>query len=319
MATLDPSTPKSFADKLQSVPKPVLYLVLFLAAGLPLFFPVKLPNKPIDASIDFYAQLMKVPDGSKVLIQSDWTNSTRGESMGEMEALLKILMRKKIKFVYYTVADPQSPQVARDTIRKVADGEAKAGGYRYKPFEDYVGLGYFPNAEGTASSINNKFLSICEGKKDWPENSPPRDVMKSPVLQGVKSVADFKFLILVTASSTNTVVLERITKAPLLFMVTGVMVPENTTYYASGQVKGLCGGVKGVYDLETMMEDGVNVEGPHKVVSEKYSEVIPGFPGKPNEGKGTAYYPSLHFALFLLIVAVITGNHGMFLSKRKAR
>jgi len=102
-----------------------------------------------------------------------------------------------------------------------------------------------------------------------------------------------------------------------MFMVTGVMVPENTTYYASGQLKGLCGGVKGVYDLETMMEDGVNVEGPHKVLSEKYTEVIPGFPGKTNAGKGTAYYPSLHFALFLLILAVVTGNVGMFLAKRK--
>ena len=316
MATLDP-TPKSFAEKLQSVPKPVLYLVLFLLAALPLFFPVKLPNKPIDASIDFYAHLMQLPEGSKVLISSDWTNSTRGESMGEMEALLRILMRKGIKFVVYTTADPQAPQVARDTIRKIADQEGKAGGYRYKPFEDYVILGYYPNGEGTTSAINNKFLSICEGKKDWPENSPPRDVLQSPVLQGIKSVSDFKYLIMVTASSTNTVVLERVTKAPLMFMVTGVMVPENTTYYASGQLKGLCGGVKGVYDLETLMEDGLNVEGPHKVLSEKYTDVIPGFPGKQNAGKGNAYYPSLHFALFLLILAVITGNVGMFLSKRK--
>ncbi|MDR3689424.1 MAG: hypothetical protein P4L46_08600 [Fimbriimonas sp.] len=318
MATNDPIVKKDFAEALQSVPKPVLYLVLFLFAGLPLFFPVKLPNKPIDASIDCFAQLMSLPEGSKVLIASDWTNSTRGESMGQMEALLRILMRKKIKFVVYTVADPQAPEVARFTIRKVAAEEAKAGGYGYKPFQDYLVLGYYPNAEGTTTAINNKFLSICEGKKDYPEDSPPMDVLRSPVLQGVKSVADFKDLVLVTASSTNTVVIERVTKVPLIFMVTGVMVPENTTYYASGQLKGLCGGVKGVYDLETLMEYGLNVDGPHKITSDKYSEVIPGFPGKQNEGKGTAYYPSLHFALFLLIIAVVAGNVGMILAKRRA-
>jgi hypothetical protein len=206
--------------------------------------------------------------------------------------------------------------VSRDTIRHVADDEAKNGQYRYKPFVDYLNLGYYPNGEGTASAINNKFLSICDGKKDYPEGSPPKDVMQSPVLQGVKSVADFQYVILVTASSTNTVALERITKAPLMFMVTGVMVPENTTYYASGQLKGLCGGVKGVYDLETMMQDGVNNPGPHEVVSEKDPGKYPGFPGLTNQGKGTLYFPSLHFALFLLIIAVIIGNVGMFLSKK---
>lgn len=319
MATTDPAPRSTFADRLQSVPKPVLFLILFLVTAVPLLHPVTLPNKPIDASIDFYARLMQLPPGSKVLIESDWTNSTRGESMGEMEAMLRILMRRGIKFVVFTVADPQSPQVARDTIRKVANEEAARGGYRYRPFQDYLVLGYYPNAEGTVAAINNKFLSICQGKKDWPENSTPRDVMQSPVLQGLNSVADFKYFVLVTASSTNTVVLERITKVPLLFMVTGVMVPENTVYYASGQIKGLCGGVKGVYDLETMMENGVNVKGPHEVVSDKYTMQIPGFPGKINAGKGTAYYPSLHFALFLLIIAVIAGNAGMILAKRKAR
>jgi len=317
MAITDPAANKSLGEKLQSVPKPVLYLVLFMLAAIPLFFPVKLPNKPIDASVEMFTNVMALPEGSTVLVESDWTNSTRGESMGEMEALLRILMRKKVKFVVYTIADPQAPQVSRDTIRKIADEEAKAGRYRYKPFEDYLVLGYYPNGEGTASAINNKFVSIVSGKKDWPENSAPRDVSLSPVLKGIKSVADFKYLIVVTASSTTNTVLERITKVPMMFMVTGVMVPETTTYYASGQIKGFCGGVKGVYDLETLMENGLNVEGPNKIVSEKSTEVIPGFPGMQNTGKGMAYYPSLHFALFLLILAVVTGNVGMFLAKRK--
>jgi hypothetical protein len=320
MATNDPVPTKTFGEKLQSFPKPALYLALFVLVTIPLFFPVTLPNKPIEASIDFYAQLMKLPEGSKVLIASDWTNSTRGESMGQMEALLRILMRRKVKFVVYTIADPQSPQVARDTIRKVSEEEVKAGGQGYRPFEDYVILGFYPNGEGTSAAINNKFLSICEGKKDWPLNLPPRDVTQSPVLQGVKSVADFKFLIVVTASNSSTVVLERVTKVPKMFMVTGVMVPETTTYYAAGQLMGLCGGVKGVYDLETLMQEGLNVPGPKEVTSEKYSERIPGYPGMPpnGNGKGARYYPSLHFALFLLIVVVIIGNVGMFLSKRRA-
>ncbi len=105
-----------------------------------------------------------------------------------------------------------------------------------------------------------------------------------------------------------------------MFMVTGVMVPENTSYYQSDQLKGLCGGIKGVFDLETLMAVGINNPGPGEIKSEKFKdESIPGWPSKTNAGKGTAYYLALHFTLGLLILAVILGNVGMFAAKRRAK
>ncbi len=319
MAMDQQAAPLTLAEKLQSLPKPMIYGILLVVATIPLFFSVKLPNKCIDPSIDFYAQAMKLPDGSKVIICSDWTNSTRGESKGEMEALLRILMRKNIKFVLLSIGDPQAPQVAKDTIREVTSAEELHGGKHYKEFEDYVNLGYFPSGEGTIVSINNNVRSVAQGKKDFPEGSGPKDALQSPVFEGIKSVSDFKMFFLVTASSTNRTVLERLTNCPMMYMVSGVMVPENTSYYASGQLKGLCGGVKGVYDLENLMEVGINNPGPGQITSDKYKgESIPGWPGKTNTGKGTAYYLALHFTLALLIIAVIVGNLGMYLSKRRA-
>ena len=61
-----------------------------------------------------------------------------------------------------------------------------------------------------------------------------------------------------------------------------------------------------LYDLETMMEEGTTVAGTR----------IEGFPGMVNKDLGTRYYPTLHAALLLLILAVVTGNVGMALSKR---
>ncbi|MFX8660959.1 hypothetical protein ABTM16_20190, partial [Acinetobacter baumannii] len=80
-------------------------------------------------SVDLYANLMKLHEGDKILLGSDWTNSTRGESMGEMEALVRILMRKKVKFVIYSIGDAQAPQVSRDLIKRLAEEEGKAGRY----------------------------------------------------------------------------------------------------------------------------------------------------------------------------------------------
>ena len=92
-----------------------------------------------------------------------------------------------------------------------------------------------------------------------------------------------------------------------VMLVTGVMGPETQVYYSSGQLLGLSKGLKGVYDLETMMESGVRIK----------DKDYPPFTGKTNLGRGSIYYPTLHFALALLILAVVVGNVGMAMAKRR--
>jgi hypothetical protein len=144
-------------------------------------------------------------------------------------------------------------------------------------------------------------------RKATPPGGTPTGVFASPVLEKIKTVKDFPIMILITASNTSNVVIERLYgKVPLAMMVTGVMGPETQVYYDSHQLTGLSKGLKGVYDLETMMEEGTTVAGTR----------IEGFPGMVNKDLGTRYYPTLHAALLLLILAVVTGNVGMALSKR---
>lgn len=306
--------PKTFAQRLQSIPTRTIYIILMLCAALPLFKPIPLPNVPVDPSIDFFGNLMSLKEGDRVLISADWTNSTRGESGGETEAIMRILMRKKIKFAVFSVGDPQSPQVERDLIARVAQQEEKNVGYLYQPFKDYTVIGYFPNGEGQATAVNNNVLKAFAGRKDLPPGGVPTDVRRSPVFRGIRGLEDFKYFINITGSQTSTVYLERIQKTPLMFMVTGVMVPETQNYYDSGQIKGMIGGVKGALDLETLMENGIEPG-----ASSNFPAGIEGFKGMENRGKGTAYYPTLHVCLFLLILAVIVGNVGMFLARKEKR
>ena len=286
----------SFAARLQAIPRQWIFAVLILCASVPLFFSVKIPNVPIESSVDFYQNVMALKPGDRVLLQCDWTNSTRGESGGEAQALLRILIRKGVKFAIFSIGDPQSPQVMRDTVARIADEEAKAGRPRYEPFRDYVVAGYFPNGEGTMTAIEGSVLKAFAGKTDVPPGGEATDIRNSPVFRGIDGVEDFSYLIAIVSSSTSRITIERVTKVPLMYMVTGVMVPESQNNYTSGQLKGLVGGVKGVFDMETLMEEG--------------------FPGMRNEGMGTAYYPTLHVCLTLLILAVVAGNVGMLLSRR---
>lgn len=301
--------PKSVGEKLQSVNRTTLYAILFFVTSVPLFFSgLKVPNKPEESTMDLYAALMDLPENSTVLLASDWTLSTRGESGGQFEALLRILMRKHIKAAIYTTADPQAPQVARDTIAELNKDNVAKGDKPYERWNDYIVLGYFPNAEGTAVSIGTNPRAAFGGRRDIPPGGVPTDVFESPVLKDVKSLTDFKLVVILTASNTSTVTIERLSgKVPLAMLVTGVMGPETQVYYSSGQLLGLSKGLKGVYDLETMMESGIRI----------HDKDYPPFTGKTNLGRGSIYYPTLHFALALLILAVVIGNVGMAMGKRR--
>jgi len=106
-------------------------------------------------------------------------------------------------------------------------------------------------------------------------------------------------------------------------MVTGVMVPQEQPYYQSGQLNGICGGLTGALDVETMMENGFNVPGPTEDQSEVRRIQVQGLgdsrlSGEQNLGLAFDYYPTLQFDLGLLILAVIIGNIGMALAKKKA-
>jgi hypothetical protein len=303
---------KSFADKLQSISKPTLFLILILCTSLPLFFPkVQVPNEPEKPTIDLYQAVMQIPEGKTVLLASDWTNSTHGESGGQFKSLMRILMRKKIKVAIYTSADPQAPKVARDNIRDLNKERTDKGEPPYQEWNDWVSLGFYPAAEGLAVNIGSDVRKAFEGKKATdPATGVPADVFTSPVLKDIKSVKDFPLLIVMTASNTAKITLERLYgKVPLAMMVTGVMGPETQVYYDSGQLVGLSKGLKGVYDLEILMDMGSKT---------KFGDIPAGFPGAKNRDQGSLYYPTLHVALFLLIVMVVIGNVGMALSRRKA-
>lgn len=299
MSTIEPAPAKTLGEKLQSLNRLTLYIILIIGATIPAFLPFSVPNEPVPASRDFFRHLNELQEGDTVLIETDWTKSTRGESQGHMENLLRILMRRGVRFAIYSCADPQAPRVARDLIVDIAAEHEKDFGVAYNRWEHWVNLGYYPNSEATNNAIATNVRQAFAGRTDLPgPGRPPTGVFQSPVLENIRDVTDFKKVIIVTASATFNVMVERLSnKLDMLAAVTGVMVPESQVYYDSGQVKGLSGGLKGVYDVETLMEGA--------------------WPGKTNKGKGQAYYPTLHIVLGIMMLAIIVGNIGMFLSRRR--
>lgn len=306
MATTPAPANKSFGDILLSIPKQALYLILIVLTSVPLFFDMTIPLSPKDETKDLYRELMSIPEGSTVIIQSDWTNSTRGESRGQFEALVRILMRKKVKFAVVSVADPQAPQAARDVIdilnQEVPEAE------RYRRWEDWINIGFFPNAEALGQAMRADVRKAFGGRQDVAGSQGMQDIFKSPVMSNVNKIGDVSALIVVTGTKSIIIALERLAKdVKMLGMVTGVMGPETLNYYSSKQLKGLSAGLKGVAEMEKLMESGIDGE-----------ESVGNFKGKKNIDKGNKYILTLHVAIFLLIGCVVIGNIGVLLGRKKA-
>lgn len=326
---------REFGEKMQKVDRRVLYLVLVVLTSIALFFPVKVPNKPERPVQDLFHYLMTMPTDRTVLLQSDWTNSTRGESLLNMEALLRILMRREIPFVMYSGADPQSPQVARNVIERINAERVAAGERRYEVWEDWIDLGFFPDLASFANAMSADVRSAWRGRKNPNPalNGAPDDVFNSPVLRDIRGIEDAGLLINVTASGTIDVLVQRLSpkrmlphgeevrgKVPLALMCTGVMGPQALPFHQAEQVVGISVGMKGAFDLEYMMEFGLNYPDANGVVRVNYEgdrNPIRGFPGQRNLERASRHYFSLQVALGLLILAVILGNLGLVITRKR--
>lgn len=326
---------KSVWSVLESVDKRILYLILAVVASIGLFVQAEVKVDPDPYAKDWYAGVMQLPEDKPVLLQTDWTNSTRGENAGHMEAILKLLMARKIKFVMYGF-DPQSPEVARIIIRTInADRKAK-GLPEYVRWRDYVDVGYFPNAENSLVAVGNNPKQFFNAKSVKDDTGRDGKAFDAPFMAGVSKLSDFSALIVVTASDTIDYAVQRLSgKIPIYTNVTGVVGPTVLPYYQSKQLAGVGVGLKGVYDIEYMMTYGINYPSykeayDAKRVTDKERQdlvVAPLSEGdvnslgkeRPYFGKGARYYVTFHFVMFLMILAIILGNIAMFANRRRAK
>jgi len=277
-----------FWQTLYAIDRRVLYGILMLLVGWQILKPIEVPNVTMGMSKDLFDKIESLNPGDRVLIESDWTTSTAGESRGQFKALIRHLMRRQVKFVT-TAIDPLAPGIGELYIEEVKR-EEPPDGPRYQKGRDYEIAGYFPNAENHVQAMVTNIRKELNSK----------GLANSPVLAGIADLSDMKAVILVTASSSINVWYERMrNKAPLGLMCTAVMAGENIPYHASGQLFGMTIGAKGAFDYETLLAEHY----PDK----KYK----------NLDTGSRYMSPLFFALLLLIVSVIIGNIAMVMLRKK--
>jgi len=323
MADSTPEARPSLGAKLQALNRNALYLSLFAVVSGSLILThltsLQVPAQPQPCTKDTYTLLRNIPAGDTIIIDTGATNSTRGENGGEMEAVFRIAMRERLRFVLYTWQEPQCIEIAKGVIAKI-NLERRTSNPpepEYREWDDYVILGFFPDGGTMLQTVASNIRDAWAAKKEKDPAGRERSVFESPVLKNIHRVEDIRAYVNIAMSNLMPTIVARVgRKLPVISMITGVMFPEQLNYYKSGQLKGLINGLVGTVELETLMEKGIDAKG--EVGGHAPGPpVAAAFPGEKNYARGMDYYFAFCCAMSLLIVAIVIGNVGMMLERRR--
>ena len=278
-------------DRLQTIDRRVIYAVLLVFILVPLFLPgLQLPNYPAKQSQDFYDTVEKIgadPASAHkiVIIDGQWSPSTRGENQWQAEAIVTHLMQRHLHFA--TIAfDTQNQTIMQ---QEVVEPLAKKYGYVYG--RDYVNwdyhpfTSYVPTVKGLVTDIPGTI------KKDY-KGTPVGSI---PVMRGIRTRADVAAVIDITpveSAETWMGLFENGSTPPFLFAPTAVMAPTYYPYLDSGQMSGMLTGIKGAGDYEGLTH---------------------------THGFGERAAGALSLVYFLIIVLIVLGNVGYYAGRAARR
>jgi hypothetical protein len=257
-----------------------LYLILFVNIVTFLVAPIRMPASISPPVQKFYDEIEKLQPGDLVMISSNWSASTLAENQPQLEAVITHLMRKQARFTIISI-EAQS----RDISYRLAERVTKEKGYQYG--EQWAHFGFVPNLtvaiKGMVTDLPGTIKQDVRGT----------EVSKLPVVQGVKSLSDYKMIIDVTPSGTVPIWISYSPKnVRILYCPTSVMAAEAYTYLDSGQIKGMITGAKGAQEYEQLLT------------------VV---------GLGTRFMNAISFSHVLIIVFILLGNFAMFMNRLQQR
>jgi hypothetical protein len=270
---------------LQEVDRRFLYAMLLLTVTIPFFLPFRLPVPISPPTQALYETIENLPENSFVLFGADWGAGSRGENGAQTEALLRHLMRKKLRFAILSF-DPQGKTLAQNIALKLQD-EYNKQGYTIKEGVNWVNWGYkVDQVNFTKSLVQDIPTTIVQDIHGAP-------IASLPVMAGIHSARDIKLILNVNPTAGYTVYIQFMQgpyKIPMGLAPTAVMAPEAFNYLDSGQLIGMLTGLQGAIE---------------------YEQMLGAF------GRATRASNSLSFAHLLIIFFILLGNVAMILERRQ--
>lgn len=234
----------SFAERMLSIDRRIIFLVIGLCTLIPLLYPVGLAIKVSPEVKSVYDYIEALPEGSVFLLSLDFDPASKPELYPQAVALLHHAFKKNLRVIGMTLWLPGTG-MANEVVSRVAREDGKVSG------KDYVFLGWSP---GGSSVIINMGQDLYKAFPTDYNNQPTKDL---PVLRDVQSLRDVNYVVSLAAGSTGIETWYVFGKDKYKFELgggcTGVIAPGLYPLLRSGQLNGLIGGLRGAAEYEVLI------------------------------------------------------------------
>ena len=268
-------------SSLKALDRRYIFLLIGMAAILPLIFPLGLPLGVTQPSLDLYDKVESLKEGSIVLLTFDYYPSTLPETEPMSYAALRQLFKKNIKVITVTTIPLGALSVMESVVKNVARE------YRKEYGVDYVNLGYKYGYQAVMLGMGRRIADI------FPTDAYGNKLETLPLMQRVKNYKEIDFIFIVSDNATVDYWVSLVNAqfgTPMGAGVTAVMAPKCYSYLQTKQLVGLLGGMKGAAEYEKLSSN----------------------PGRAMRGMDSQSI--IHFAI---IFFVVLGNISYFATRKR--
>lgn len=228
---------KGIWERLEDVPREVLYAILLVVFIIPMLSPIGFPV-PISAQTKkWYDTIEALPAGSTIMIDFGYSGGGEPE-LGPMAVAVYHHMFRKGGLKAITMSTSIEGTLLWDKVI----AEVNPGKYGAKYGEQYIHIGYIAGTETAMAAIGKDLRATTN--TDYKGAS----LDQFPIMQGIKDASSFKLLICYTTGGDQSEgwVRQWYTpyKVPYLCSVIAMMVPTMLPYQKAGQIVALLAGAQ---------------------------------------------------------------------------
>ncbi len=289
---------KNIFDKMMTLDRRWVFLFLIVVCVATYAADFSIPINTEQETESIFNFLDSLPPDDIVLIAIDYDPNNLAELHPMTYAVVEHLWRKKVK-VIFTSLSQLGPAMADQAIRDISDSLKIDKTYNYNGVEhnfkgreivngvDYTFLGYKPYYALIILGMGQDF------RLNFPNDYYGTPLDDLPMMQGVINYDQVACVVDLSGGNITDAWIsygQGRFNFPLMLGLTGVMTAQYYPFLGSGQVSGIMGGLLGAAQYEELADN----------------------PGRAKDGMRVQL-----FAHYVIILFIVLGNIGYFMSRRK--
>ena len=284
-------------DLISRIDRRIIYLLLFVVVTLPLLFPSVRSVRVMPPVRKLYYAIDSVPEDKALIIDFDYDPQTLPELEPMGFAVLRHAFTKRIKVLALSLY-VQPLGLAQNALTSVTEefnstAQSNADSIIYG--RDYVFLGWQPPPLIPILGMGESIVNVY--KNDYYGNRT--DTL--PIMKEIKNYSDIGLLVSLSSGDPPKWWIEYAQNRFGIKVgagITAVSASEFYPYLQTGQFSGLMVGMKGAAEYEEQIEKELKIRARRKA-----SESL----------------PSLTYAHLVIMLFIVIGNTGYFISRRTNR